>query len=70
VQTQVKAVRIERHGGPDVLQLVTVTVPAPEANEVTIRQKAIGLNYIDTYFRTGLYAHHRPLQPIPKAKES
>jgi len=60
VQTQVKAVRIEQHGGPEVLQFVTVTVPAPQAHEVTIRQKAIGLNYIDTYFRTGLYPHPLP----------
>jgi len=60
VQTQAQAVRIERHGGPDVLQFVTVTVPAPEAHEVTIRQKAIGLNYIDTYFRSGLYPHPLP----------
>jgi len=60
VQTQVKAVRIERHGDPEVLQLVTVTVADPEANEVTIRQKAIGLNYIDTYCRTGLYPNPLP----------
>jgi len=60
VQTQVKAVRIERHGGPEVLQLVTVTVPDPGANEVTICHKAIGLNYIDTYFRTGLYPNPLP----------
>jgi len=60
VQTQTKVIRLERHGGPEVLQLVTATVPAPEAGEVTIRQKAIGLNFIDTYFRTGLYPHPLP----------
>lgn len=57
---QVKAIRIEKHGGPEVMQLVTVTVPAPADNEVTIRQKAIGLNFIDIYFRTGLYASPLP----------
>lgn len=57
---QVKAIRIEKHGGPEVLELSTVTVPAPTENEVTIRQKAIGLNFIDIYFRTGLYASPLP----------
>lgn len=57
---QVKAIRVEKHGGPEVLKLVTVTVPEPAENEVTIRQKAIGLNFIDIYFRTGLYASALP----------
>lgn len=57
---QVKAIRIEKHGGPDVLQLTSIEVPAPAANEVTIRQKAIGLNFIDIYFRTGLYSGSLP----------
>jgi len=52
---QVQAVSIAQHGGPEVLKFITVTVPDPAEGEVTIRQKAIGLNYIDTYFRTGLY---------------
>lgn len=56
----VKAIRIEQHGGPEVLQLVDVEVPPPAANEVTIRQHAIGLNFIDIYFRTGLYPHPLP----------
>lgn len=57
---QAKAIRIESHGGPDVLKLVTVDVPAPAQGEVTIRQKAAGLNFIDIYFRTGLYPHPLP----------
>lgn len=57
---QVKAIQIERHGGPEVLEMVTVDVPAPAENEVTIRQKAIGLNFIDIYFRTGLYSNPLP----------
>lgn len=60
METQVKAVRIQRHGGPEVLELVSVAVPAPQANEVTIRHKAIGLNFIDTYFRSGLYQSPLP----------
>lgn len=55
-----KAIRIERHGGPEVLQLVDVDVPPPGAGEVTIRHHAVGLNFIDIYFRTGLYQHPLP----------
>ncbi len=60
MENQVKAIRIEKNGGPEVLTLVSVTVPAPQNNEVTIRQKAIGLNFIDIYFRTGLYSSPLP----------
>ena len=55
MSTRTKAVRIEQHGGPEVLQLVEIEVPAPAENEVMIRQRAVGLNFIDIYFRTGLY---------------
>ncbi|NYT85649.1 quinone oxidoreductase family protein [Pollutimonas harenae] len=60
METQVKAIRIEKNGGPEVLKLVSVQVPAPQENEVTIRQKAVGLNFIDIYCRSGLYAHPLP----------
>jgi len=50
-----QAVRIEKTGGPEVMQLVNVDLPKPGANEVRIRQTAIGLNFIDTYHRSGLY---------------
>ena len=56
----VKAIRIQRHGGPEVLELVELELPAPADNEVTIRQQAVGLNFIDVYFRTGLYEHPLP----------
>jgi len=55
-----KTVRITRHGGPEVLELIEVDVPAPADDEVTIRQHAAGLNFIDIYYRTGLYAHPLP----------
>lgn len=54
------AIRIHRTGGPEVLQWESVEVPAPGPGEATVRQHAVGLNYIDTYHRTGLY----PL-PLP-----
>lgn len=51
------ATRIEfhKHGGPDVLQAVAFTPVDPAANEVQVENKAIGINYIDTYIRSGLY---------------
>jgi NADPH2:quinone reductase len=56
----VKAIQLEAHGGPEVLKLVDVEVPPPGPNEVTIRQHAAGLNFIDIYYRTGLYPHPLP----------
>lgn len=50
------AIRIHQNGGPEVLRWEAVDVPAPAAGEVRIRHTAVGLNYIDVYFRTGLYA--------------
>lgn len=54
------AIRIHAHGGPEVMVAEEVTVGAPGPGEARIRQTAIGLNYIDTYHRSGLY----PL-PLP-----
>ena len=50
-----KAIRFEKTGGPEVLELVDVPMPEPKAGEVLVRQQAIGINFIDTYHRTGLY---------------
>ncbi|HTR15715.1 MAG TPA: quinone oxidoreductase [Acetobacteraceae bacterium] len=50
-----KAVRIHAYGGPEVLRWEDVPLPEPGPGEVVIDQKAVGLNYIDVYFRTGLY---------------
>ncbi|WP_175846378.1 quinone oxidoreductase family protein [Burkholderia arboris] len=55
-----KAIRYDQPGGPDVMKWVDVEVGEPKAGEVRIRQHAVGLNYIDVYFRTGLYP-----QPLP-----
>ncbi|MBX3269010.1 MAG: quinone oxidoreductase [Sandaracinaceae bacterium] len=50
------AIRFHAHGGPEVLRLEGVTVGAPGPGEARVRHTAIGLNFIDTYHRTGLYA--------------
>ncbi len=55
-----KAIRFEQPGGPEVLRLVDVDLPAPGEGEVHLRHTAIGINFIDTYYRSGLY----PL-PLP-----
>jgi NADPH2:quinone reductase len=49
------AIRFHKTGGPEVLQWEDVTLPQPAAGECLVRHKAVGLNYIDTYHRTGLY---------------
>jgi NADPH2:quinone reductase len=56
-----KAVQIERFGGPEEMKLVGVSVGEPGAGEVRIRHKAVGLNFIDVYQRTGLYPLPLPL---------
>ena len=48
-------IRVTRHGGPEVLELADETLPPPAAGEVRLRHTAIGLNFIDTYFRAGVY---------------
>jgi len=48
-------IRFDRIGGPDVLQWVEADLPPPAAGEVRIRHEAVGVNYIDTYHRSGLY---------------
>ena len=55
-----KAIRINRTGGPEVMEWVDVDVGAPGPGEARVRHAAVGINYIDVYFRTGLYP-----QPLP-----
>ncbi len=57
-----KAVVINQHGGPEELKLVDVTVGEPGPGEIRIRHKAVGLNFIDVYQRSGLYQLPMPLQ--------
>ena len=56
-----RAVRIDRNGGPEELKLVDVQVGDPGPGEIRIRHKNAGLNFIDVYQRTGLYALPMPL---------
>ena len=51
----VKAIRVHKHGGPEVLTCEDVEVGAPGPGQLRVRHHAIGVNYIDTYFRMGMY---------------
>jgi NADPH2:quinone reductase len=58
-----KAIRIDQYGGPEVLKLVDIEVGEPGPGEVRVRHKAVGLNFIEVYQRTGLYQNPLPLVP-------
>ncbi|MGO9133341.1 MAG: quinone oxidoreductase family protein [Methylovirgula sp.] len=55
----VKVVQVQDFGGPEVMQIVDIELPPPGPGEVRVRNHAIGVNYIDVYFRTGHY-------PVPQ----
>ncbi|MDB5883701.1 MAG: qor [Ramlibacter sp.] len=56
-----RAIRIEQHGGPEQMKLIDVSVGDPGPGEIRIRHKAVGLNFIDVYQRSGLYPMPMPL---------
>ena len=58
-----KALRFHQYGGPEVLVYEDVPVPEPGPGEAVVRIEAIGLNYIDTYHREGLYPVDLPAIP-------
>ncbi len=60
-----KAIRVHAHGGPDVLTYEDVDPGHPGPGHVLLRQTAIGLNFLDVYYRTGLYAAPNGLPLIP-----
>jgi NADPH:quinone reductase len=57
----VKAIRVHKTGGPDVLLYEDIELPPPAPDQVRVRHTAIGVNFIDTYHRSGLYALPLPL---------
>ena len=62
-----KAIQIREIGGPEVLQLVELPIPAPGPGQVLIRVEAIGVNFIEIYFRKGQYKATLPLVPGSEA---
>jgi NADPH2:quinone reductase len=66
-----KAIRVHELGGPEVLRYEDVADPKPEADQVLVKIEAVGVNYLDVYYRAGFHwgGHHpRPLPYIPGAE--
>jgi NADPH:quinone reductase len=62
-----KAIRVHRHGGPDVLAYEDIDIGEPESGEVRVRNWAIGVNFVDTYLRSGVFPP--PRMPFTPGKE-
>jgi NADPH2:quinone reductase len=60
-----KAIRVHQFGGPEVLKLEEIPTPRPEAGQVLLRVRAVGVNPYDTYMRAGTYAIKPPLPYTP-----
>jgi NADPH2:quinone reductase len=58
-----KLIQIAQNGGPEVLKLADAPIPAPGPGQALIRIHAVGVNYVDTYFRVGLYKAPLPFTP-------
>jgi NADPH2:quinone reductase len=63
----VRAIRVHRHGGPEVLEYEEVPVPEPGAGEALVRIAASGVNFIDVYHREGRYPTRLPFTPGSEA---
>lgn len=53
--TTIKSIQLQENGGPEVMQWLDIPLASPKAHEVLVRNKAVGLNFIDIYVRDGLY---------------
>lgn len=62
-----RAIQVSENGGPEVLQLTELPDPTPGPGQVLVRTEAIGVNFIDVYFRTGAYAAELPYIPGKEA---
>lgn len=58
-----RAIEVSEHGGPEVLLVADIPEPEFGPEELLVRTEAIGINFIDTYFRTGAYARNLPYVP-------
>ena len=62
-----KAIQIHETGGPEVLQLAELPIPEPGPGQVLIRVEAVGVNFIEIYFRKGVYKATLPMMPGSEA---
>ncbi len=70
-EEMVKAIRIEKHGDPDVMQLVDIDLPPPGPNEVLLRHTAIGVNFSDINVRRGGFYYPEPMKmPLTPGNEA
>ncbi|MFC9556389.1 quinone oxidoreductase family protein [Rhodococcus sp. NPDC056960] len=58
-----RAIQVSRRGGPEVLEIAEMPDPRPGPHDLLVRTEAIGVNFIDTYFRTGVYPQPLPYVP-------
>src|SRR5262245_13184782 len=58
-----KAIRVGQHGGPEVMSLEDLPEPQPKAGEAVVQVEAAGVNFIDVYYRAGLYKAAPPFTP-------
>ena len=56
-----KIIQVKEHGGPEKMQIVEVPKPAPGPGQALVKISASGVNFIDVYFRTGLYKAEFPI---------
>ena len=59
-----KAIHVKKPGGPDAMELVDAPTPTPGPGQALVRIAASGVNFIDVYFRTGLYKADAPIIPV------
>jgi NADPH:quinone reductase len=62
-----KAIQVPRHGGAEVLTLVDLPIPQPKPNEIVLKISAVGINFIDIYYREGRYPISTPFIPGSEA---
>ena len=62
-----KAIQVKRCGSPEVLEIADVAMPAPGPKQALVKIEASGINFIDVYFRTGLYKADLPFTPGSEA---
>jgi NADPH:quinone reductase len=65
--TRVKVIQVRETGGPEKMELVDAPIPTPGPNQALVRIAAIGVNFIDVYFRSGLYKAETPFTPGSEA---
>src|ERR1700691_6798210 len=63
----IRAIQIQETGGPEVLRLVDLPIPQPGPGQVLLRVEATGLNFIEIYFRRGVYKASLPMTPGSEA---